>query len=60
MRMKRDVSDSDFGLSFSSATVMPNWRQARWKTDFLANHRVDSPGAISPLRQPLPRKLQGL
>ena len=40
--MKKDVSDSDFVLSFSIATVMPNWRHARWKAYFLANHRVDS------------------
>jgi hypothetical protein len=48
MRMKSDVSDSDFVLAFSAAARMPNWHHACWKTDFFATHRVDSPGAISP------------
>jgi site-specific DNA recombinase len=60
MRMKSDVSDSDFVSSFSAAAGMPNWCHARWKTDFFATHRVDSPGAISPLCHSLRWQPQGL
>ena len=60
MHIKIDVSDSDLVLSFSAAAGMPDWCHVRWKTDFFATHRVDSPGAISPLCRSLRWQSQSL
>ncbi len=60
MRIKDDVSDSEFVLAFAPAPAMPDWLHARWKIDFFATDQLDSPGAISPLCQSLPWKLQDL
>ncbi len=60
MRIKDDVSDSEFVLAFAPAPAMPDWLHARWKIDFFATDRLDLPGAISPLCQSLPWKLQDL
>ena len=53
LRKQKDVSDLNSVLGFSTAPAMPNCRNARWKTDFCATHRMDSPGAVSPLRSTL-------
>jgi hypothetical protein len=60
MHIINDVSDSGLVLSFSAAAGMPDWCHARWKTDFFATHRVDSPGAISPLCRSLQWQSQSL
>jgi transposase-like protein len=53
IRLKSDVSDSGFDFSFSTSARLSDWWHAHWKTDFLATHRLDSPGTIPPLCQPL-------
>ena len=54
----RDVSDLKFLSDFCPAVPLPNSPNVCWKTGFRPTHRSDSPGAISPLRAPLPRRLQ--
>jgi hypothetical protein len=57
LRNKNYVIDFDFDSHFFAARPVPNWPNARRKADFLSSHGLDSWRTISPLRQPLPRKL---
>jgi hypothetical protein len=48
-----DVSDMGLIWHFFAAEAVPNCRNACWKDHFFSDHRMDSPGAISPLRATL-------
>jgi hypothetical protein len=49
LRLKNDVSDSDFVLSFFAAAAMADWRHACWNIDFGTTHRTHLSRTISPL-----------
>src|SRR5664280_2604035 len=56
--MSWGVSDLRFLCGFHLAHPLPNSPDVCRKTDFCPTHRLDTPGAISPLCAPLQRGLQ--